>query len=348
MTIEIAGNQVFKNAEILQRHRVIGLMSGQGELKPKMGLGLLINIGGDPFVSHVFETANDIFHRHNSDKTARLDFRDIIENGFLGQLSQTQIAQPLLVILNTLSRYVLEKQFGIHLSMLAGHSAGEYSALPGNCLNIDSALEAIIARGRITQEEVQRSIDLAEPQTTMYALKRKNPIDLDEVFASLHTIGISPPNASDQTSTIQAGYALINGKNDLVVWSEDQYSDLLKTTLKPLGIRMIKLNIPTAFHANTPTMLRIAKRMNGVLHSLNWKDAETPIIMNATQQVARSKDDIVQALLDNHTKMVDWLGCMKTMAREGVDAAVQLGPGSFLSQQIGQIIPGIITDYSGL
>lgn len=348
MTIETARNQTFKNAETLQRHRVIGLMSGQGELKPKMGLELLTSIGGDPFVLHVFETANDIFHRYNPDKITRLDFRGIIENGSLGLLSQTEIDQPLLMILNTLSRYVLEKQFGIHLSMLAGHSAGEYSALAGNCLDIDSALEAIIARGRITQQEVQRSIELGEPQTAMYALKRKNPIALDEVFASLHNICISPPNANNQTSTIQAGYALINGKNDLVVWSENQYFNLLEATLKPLGIRMIKLNIPTAFHANTPTMQRIAKRMSGVLHSLNWKDPETPIIMNATKQVARTKNEIIQALLDNHTNMVDWLECMNSMAQEGIDAAVQLGPGSFLSQQLGQTISGIVTDYSAL
>ncbi|MBI4973111.1 ACP S-malonyltransferase [Candidatus Roizmanbacteria bacterium] len=332
-TLAAVGKQIFKREELLKGHNLAGLMSGQGELKPQMGKGFL-SMKEDRYVVHIFDKANELFHKWNPDRGVDFNFRDIIEKGTESDLSQTTIAQPLLIILSLLSKYVLEKGFDIKPTLLAGHSAGEYSALAENCLDLDDALELIIARGRITQEEVQRSVEQNEPQTSMYALKRKKTsIELAELN-----------NIPDINSHI----SLINGKNDFVVWSEELNFNSLKEGLNSLGIRMIELNIPTAFHANTPTMQRIAGRMNELMRKFTWSDPKIPILMNATHQVATTKEQVIEALIANHTNTVDWLESMNEMGRKEIDAAVQFGPGSFLTKQIEQVIPGIVTDSSAI
>lgn len=70
--------------------------------------------------------------------------------------------------------------------------------------------------------------------------------------------------------------------------------------------------------------------------------------MNATRQVAYRKEEVREALIANHTNMVDWLGCMHLMANLRIDAAVQFGPGSFLAKQVEQVIPNIVTDSSSI
>ena len=55
---------IFKNGELLKGNNLIGLMSGQGELKPQMGLRFL-EMKDDPYVSHFFDKASEIFHKWN-------------------------------------------------------------------------------------------------------------------------------------------------------------------------------------------------------------------------------------------------------------------------------------------
>jgi len=327
--------------ELLVGHTVVGLMPGQGELRPKRDLLFLADYPDTDYMQFLFQRANNIFHHLHRNQSSDFDFLNILKDD-PQQLSQTEIAQPFLVLLSLLSKHQWENRGG-KIDFLAGHSAGEYSALAENCLDVNSALKVIIARGEITRSEIQRSITLGEPQTALYALVRVKPIDLEEVFTVCSKMGINPPMTHDPSQNEDAGYALINGPNDVVMWSKLQKYPLLEMTLKSMGIMGIKLNIPTAFHANTPTMQRIHTRMKQVLCSLEWKDPVVPIIMNSTAEVAHKKNAVIQALLDSHTHMVNWWASMQTMKREGVDTAIQMGPGRFLTHQIGKVMPEVKT-----
>jgi [acyl-carrier-protein] S-malonyltransferase len=68
-------------------------------------------------------------------------------------------------------------------------------------------------------------------------------------------------------------------------------------------------------------------------------DAQTPVISNVTAEPLRAAEAIRRELIAQVTSPVRWIGSVRRMAAEGVDAFVEVGPGSVLTGLIKRIVP---------
>src|SRR5690625_994426 len=120
--------------------RVADMFPGQGSQSVGMGLDFYRTY---PEVSTLFEQADKIFNK---------DLSHLIFEGPSEDLTETENAQPALLLLSTAINILLEKE-GVKPVMAVGHSLGEYSALvAAGVMEIEDALPLVATRGKLMEQ----------------------------------------------------------------------------------------------------------------------------------------------------------------------------------------------------
>src|SRR5690606_9497927 len=107
----------------------------------------VVGMGKDFFdaydeVKQLFAMANEVLHK---------DIQQIMFEGPMEVLTETENAQPALLLTSVSINRMLEKE-GIRPAMTVGHSLGEYSALVASgALSADEALPLVQTRGRLME-----------------------------------------------------------------------------------------------------------------------------------------------------------------------------------------------------
>jgi [acyl-carrier-protein] S-malonyltransferase len=86
-----------------------------------------------------------------------------------------------------------------------------------------------------------------------------------------------------------------------------------------------------------PVREKMAERMADVAFS----DPRIPIVSNASGQLVTTGDGIREALLAQISSPVRWVDCTNTLAENGVDTFLELGPGRVLIGLVRQIREGM-------
>ncbi len=268
-------------------------------------------MGRDIF--EAFPAARTMMERAN--ELLGYSITDIMFSGSEEELRQTKYTQPA-IFLHSIAVATLIG--GTDITMTAGHSLGEYTALCfAGAIGFDDALRIVAKRGDLMQ-----NAGIQNPGT-MAAIIGMPDNALDSLLAEAGREGI-----------IQAANFNSPGQ---VVLSGDIAAVKKAVELAPSkGSRMAKeLVVSGAFHS--PLMKPAEHELSAALDLIDIKPAAIPVCMNAIAQPVTSAADIRKNLILQLTSSVLWTQSIETMIQNGITEFVEIGPQKVLQGLIKRI-----------
>ncbi|ATI11257.1 MULTISPECIES: ACP S-malonyltransferase [Acetobacter] len=283
---------------------------GQGSQSVGMGQELAEAF---PAARSVFEEVDDAL----GEKLSKIIFEGPIES-----LTSTENAQPALMAVSMAVLRVLEQDGGLDLAgkvtLLAGHSLGEYSALAaGRAFGVAEAARLLRLRGQAMQKAVPAG------EGGMAAL-----------------IGVTLAQAEDICTKASAKgdveIANDNGGGQIVISGKIAGIDEAIAIAKELKIkRALKLPVSAPFHSSL--MKPAEDVMAEALAKADITAPIVPVIANVTAERETDTDTIRQNLVRQVTGRVRWRESVAAMVGMGVDTFVEIGAGKVLSGLVRRI-----------
>jgi [acyl-carrier-protein] S-malonyltransferase len=284
------------------------LMPGQGSQKVGMGADVLAE-------------APDNLERYFAlaEEASGKPIKQLCLDGPIEDLTATDVAQPALFCV-ALAMADLAFAQGLKPEFAAGHSLGEYTAATvAGALAPEDGIRLVCARGAFmaqAQDEVPGG---------MAAIIG---MDADALTALCDSIDgrVSPAN--------------FNTPSQIVVSGDMDAVDALVEAAPGAGAeKAIKLKVGAAFHS--AAMVPVREKMATKMADVSFSDASIPIVSNASGQLVSGADEIREALAAQISSPVRWVDCVNTLADNGVDTYLELGPGRVLIGLVRQIREGM-------
>ena len=276
---------------------------GQGSQAVGMGKELFEN----------FSVAKDVFNQVDDVLNQKLS--QIIFDGPIEELTQTQNTQPALMATSMAFLSVILGETGQKIEDLckftAGHSVGEYAALPAaGALSIAEAARILRIRGNAIQESCPKG------EGAMAACLGLSIDKVEELVkdASNHAIcDIANDNSSSQ----------------IVISGNIAGIDYAVEKIKEAGGKGIKLNVSGPFHSRL--MANAEKIMQQELASSEITSPIIPVVLNVTASQSIDPEEIRNSLTKQVAGRVRWRETIAYFAENGVERIVEIGSGKVLN-----------------
>ena len=268
-------------------------------------------MGRDIF--ETFPAARTMMERAN--ELLGYSITDIMFTGNEEELRQTKYTQPAIFLHSIAVATLIGSK---DITMTAGHSLGEYSALCfAGAIGFDDALRIVAKRGDLMQNAGKQN------PGTMAAIIGMPDSNLDSLLAEAGQEGI-----------IQAANFNSPGQ---VVLSGDIAAVKKAVELAPSkGSRMAKeLVVSGAFHS--PLMKPAEHELSTALDQIDIQPAAIPVCMNAIARPVTSAAEIRKNLILQLTSSVLWTQSIETMIQNGIREFVEIGPQKVLQGLIKRI-----------
>ena len=256
---------------------------------------------------------------HEGELTLNRHLTKIMFEGPEEELKKTVNAQPAIFLHEMALTRALTTN-GIEPVIVAGHSVGEYAALAAaEVLDYGHALWLINTRGTLMYEAGTMS-----PGGMMAVLGLED----DKVEQACREAG---------EGVVVANY---NSPGQVVISGDKASLDKAAELCKAAGAkRCLPLPVSGAFHSPLvhDANITLAENMERVI----FRDAKVPVVTNLDGKAHTSGEQIRTNLLAQMESSVQWTKTMKTIEEFGVDAIVEIGPGSVLSGLAKRITPDI-------
>ena len=216
-------------------------------------------------------------------------------------LASTLYTQPCLYVVESILVDLLKEKTETP-QLVAGHSLGEYVALyAAGVFDFASGLKLVKKRA-----ELMNDADGGK----MAALMK---FDRDQLNTALE-------------NTADVVLANDNSAAQVVVSGTPEGVENILSQVK--AKRAIALNVSGAFHS--PMMQSAAEQFLTILESVEFKDAEIPVISNVDPTPATDSQELKDRLAKQMTSSVRWRETMLQLSQEGVTEAIEIGPGKVL------------------
>ncbi|MBI5216131.1 MAG: ACP S-malonyltransferase [Ignavibacteriae bacterium] len=270
-----------------------------------------VGMGKDLFEQN--ETAREMFKQ--ADELLGVSLSKICFEGPEEELKQTKNTQPAIFLHSVILSKLLGQQ---DVSMVAGHSLGEYSALVyAGVLSFEDGLKIVRLRGEL----MQRAGEL-QPGTMAAIVGLESNI-LESVCAEASTEGI-----------VQC--ANFNSPGQIVISGSVSGVKKAMELAKARGAKLVKeLVVSGAFHS--PLMEYAVEGLSKALDAITINDATIPVYANVTAKPVTKAPEIRQLLKDQLTKPVRWEESIKNMVADGAKRFVEVGPGKVLQGLVKRI-----------
>lgn len=249
--------------------------------------------------------AKDLFHKANR----ILDFKitDVMFEGTEEDLRQTKVTQPAIFLHSVILAALLED---FQPNMVAGHSLGEFSALVANkVLSFEDGLRLVAKRANAMQKACE-----IQPGTMAAVIGMEDKV-VESVCASITDAVVIPANYNCP------GQIVISGSIDGVTKATEK--------LQEAGAkRVIPLKVGGAFHS--PLMEPARMELAEAISATRFNYGICPIYQNVTGQSVTDPEIIKKNLIAQLTSPVCWTQTMLNMIASGVNAVVEVGPGTVL------------------
>ena len=279
------------------------LFPGQGSQFIGMGKKLAESI---PIAREVFEEVDEALNESLS---------SIIWSGELDELTLTKNAQPAIMAVSiAVFRSLISRGLNLDkISVLAGHSLGEYSAFcASGVFSLSDTANILRKRGLAMQKAVPlgkgaMAAILGLTSSKVSDLLKQGRFDLKKVQIA---------NDNDPSQVV------ISGEKGSV----EQFSKFLKDN----GARkIIALPVSAPFHSHL--MLQAAIEMESTLEEIEFSNPKIPIVLNVNLETLETKDRAQQSLINQITGTVRWRESLIVMnENKGVDNFYEIGPGKVL------------------
>ena len=274
-------------------------------------------MGRDIF--EAFPAARTMMERAN--ELLGYSITDIMFSGNEEDLRQTKYTQPAIFLHSIAVASLIGTK---DITMTAGHSLGEYTALCfAGAIGFDDALRIVAKRGELMQNAGKQN------PGTMAAIIGMPDNALDSLLAE-----------AGQEGVIQA--ANFNSPGQIVL-SGDIAAVKKAVELAPSkGSRMAKeLVVSGAFHS--PLMKPAEHELSAALDQIDIQTAAIPVCMNAIARPVTSAAEIRKNLILQLTSSVLWTQSIESMIQNGITEFVEIGPQKVLQGLIKRIDKTVAT-----
>ncbi len=277
---------------------------GQGSQYVGMGTALA---EASPAARQLFEEV---------DEALKQNLFRLMAEGPESDLTLTENAQPALMAASLAVVRVLEQEGGVSLAgkvtLVAGHSLGEYSALAAaGALSVPDTARLLRRRG----QAMQRAVPVGEG--AMAAL-----------------LGIELEAAREAVAEAAQGQectaANDNAPGQVVISGAREAVERATEIAKQRGAkRAILLPVSAPFHC--ALMKPAADEMLETLADVTISAPAVPVVSNVSAEAVSDPDDIRRLLVEQITHMVRWRESVEYMCDHGVSLMAELGAGKVLT-----------------
>lgn len=245
----------------------------------------------------------------------------LMQSGPPEELQLTENAQPALVAASLAAYRAWQEATGVNVSLAAGHSLGEFSALvAAGALELDDALRLVRARGRYMQAAAPVG------DGAMAAVLKLDEAGVREALAAVDgTVEVANLNAPGQT--------VISGAASAVREATDH--------LRARGAKVIPLSVSAPFHCSLMTPAR--NRLERDLAFTTFSPTAFPVVANVTAREYGSPEEMPRLLGEQVTRTVRWVEVVERLVELGATEMIEFGPGSVLTGLVKRIAPEVST-----
>src|SRR3984885_10637289 len=248
------------------------------------------------------------------------------------KLTLTENAQPALMAVSLAALRVLEAEAGFDLgrdvAFVAGHSLGEYSALPApQSLTIADAARLLRTRGRAMQKAVPIGVG------AMAALVGTNLDQAKAVAAQVADTGVCAA-ANDNGG----GQGVLSGAKSAVERAVE--------IAKEQGVKRAMI-LPVSAPCHGRLRLSAAAVMAEALSQVEVRRPRVPLVANVLAEPISDPAAIVRALTQQVTDTVRWRESVLFMVSAGVTVFYEVGAGRVLTGLIRRIAEGATASTVG-
>ena len=250
-------------------------------------------------------------HDYIAEASEDLDFDliKLITSGPEEQLNLTEYAQP--AILATSIAIVKAKKVNLNISVTAGLSLGEYSALVyANCLRFSDALKLVNVRGKLMQSAV--------PEGTAGMLVVLN-MGLEEIYKMIDSVNSSQEEINFSTDNAE-GVSVLAGKNTSIEACKKYIED---NDFKRVKTQMVQMSVPSHCSLLSEAQTELEKLLN----TMEFKKPEIPVIPNVLAQPTSDVDEIKNSLITQLTNTVRWRETLLFLSNNKIQEIIDAGPG---------------------
>ena len=247
-------------------------------------------------------------------------------------LKQTSNTQPAILTHSIAALADLRARFPERLegaAFAAGHSLGEYSAnVAAGALAFGDAVRLVRERGAFMQEAVPAGVG------AMAAIVGLSPPEVDEACReAAHAEVVAPANYNSPEQTVIAGHAAAVARAS-------------ELCLQRGAKRAIPLAVSAPFHCALMSPAR--ERMEPLLAAAAFADAGLPVVTNVDAAARTAGQALRGALVRQIDSPVRWVESVQLLVREGVERALEIGPGNVLAGLVRRIDKALkVEGYAG-
>lgn len=267
-----------------------------------------------------FPQAREVFEE--VDESLKQSLSALIFSGSFEDLSRTENTQPALMTVSMAILRVMTdgKPLSEHVSFVAGHSLGEYTAFcAAEALSLSATATLLRARG----QAMQRAVPMGEgAMTAILGL----PLEaVEKIVATVSDVGICVV-ANDNCP----GQIVISG----VTAAVERAGELALQG----GARRI-VNLPVSAPSHSPLMQPAADEMERLLHDISVKKAVVPVVTNVTAMPVFDAVNARSLLVAQLTQRVRWRESIENLTKLGVTRFIEIGAGKVLTGLVKRICP---------
>lgn len=240
------------------------------------------------------------------------DLWSLIQNGPEEDLNRTDRTQPAMLAAGVAVWRAWIERGGEHPGIMAGHSLGEYTALAcAEAIAFPDAVALVADRGRFMQEAVP------EGEGAMAAILGLDNEDVRAVCAEA-----AGDQVAEAVNFNAPGQVVIAGNRDAV----NRAVELAQERGAKRAV-MLPVSVPSHCALMKPAAERLASRLADV----KLTTPKVPVVHNVDVAEAKDVEGIRQRLVEQLYSPVRWAETIEAMAGNGVERAVECGPGRVLA-----------------
>lgn len=262
-------------------------------------------LSGFPEARQVIARADDLYKERYGERLSTT-----VGSGRDDRLTMPTVMQPAIVTASLAMFAVLEAA-GIPVSMLMGHSLGEYSALiASRAVSFEDGFAAVMDRA-----ETIESIPYAMRGAMAVALPRSLH-DMHRVRAVVAELSCRGP----------LSIAIVNSDEQLVVSGSRALVADMTERLAAESIESFALPIPVGFHS--PVLSPVVTEFEHRLERYHWNRPDIPVISTITQGTLQPGDveHLPQLLAGQLVTPFDFRDCIASCRSAGARVFVDMGP----------------------
>ena len=262
-----------------------------------------------------FPESEEVFERAST--ALGYDLASLCINGPVEKLNLTENTQPAILAASMAILQPLVRR-GLTAAAAAGHSLGEYTAITAaDGFELTSAVALVQKRGQFMQDAVPAGLGL---MAAILGMERR---DVEKTCLEASKNGIVAP----------ANY---NSPGQIVIAGETAAVEKAMELAKSRGAKKI-IPLTVSVPSHCALMKQAGQSLARELEKMTIRDLNFPIVNNADAKYLRTASELRPSLVRQISAPLYWEDSISTMAADGCDTFIEIGPGKVLSGLVRRI-----------